>query len=92
MKGLKLKKSLHDLRMQEVNDEEYDIDRDVFETVMNKFSSKQTKSYDFLLKSGEKFQDSVYKLCKKMILKEEFPKTFRKTILHIAMEAKRITG
>ena len=88
MKGLKLKKSLHDLRMQEVNDEEYDIDRDDFETVMNKFSSKQTKSYDFLLKSGEKFQDSVYKLCKKMILKEEFPKTFRKTILHMLWKQK----
>ena len=77
VKGLELKQSLHDLRMQEVDEEQYDVDKEDFDTVVNTFRSKKTKSYDFLLKSGHQYRESVYKLCRKMILKEEFPTSFR---------------
>ena len=71
-KGLELKKYLHDRRMEESDEEGFEINRDDFDKVVGKFGKKKTKSYDFLIKSGKHYKDSVYKVCKQMIGKEEF--------------------
>ena len=49
---------------------------------------KQTKSYDFLIKSGNKYQDAIYNLCKRMINEEQFPTLFRKTLLYMIWKQK----
>ena len=63
--------------------ESLDIDESDFEAVCKKLNSKQTKSYDFLLKSGEKYQNVIFKLSKRMIKNETFPNLFRKTLLNM---------
>ena len=40
------------------------------------------KSYFFLTKSGEAFQKSVYKLCKRMIDEESFPEDLSLAVLY----------
>ena len=55
---------------------------------MKKFKSKQTKSYDFLLKSAEEYQNVIFKLCREIIMEEEFPVMFRKTILYMIWKLK----
>ena len=87
-KGLELKRSLHELRMQEDDDEEFDIYEEDFQEVIKKFEKKKTKSYDFLLKAGNKFKESMYRLCRKMILNEHFPHGFRKTVLFMIWKQK----
>ena len=75
--------------MLKVNDEEsLEIYEDDFETVCKKFNSKQTKSYDFLLKAGPKYQNVIFKLCKRMITEEIFPTLFRKTLLNMIWKQK----
>ena len=87
-KGIQLRKTLHEIRMKEEDTEELEFSNDDFDAVIKKFGSKQTKSYDFLLKSGAEYKESMFKLCKKMIEKEEFPKSFRKTTLNMIWKQK----
>ena len=68
--------------MKDTDSEGFEVKKESFGKVLNKFSTKKTKAYDFLLKSGDKFKESIYKLCKRMLETEEFPRSFRKTVLH----------
>ena len=87
-KGVLLRKTIHELRMQEEDTEGFEIEKDDFEEVMKKFGSKKTRSYDFLLNSGGKYKESMFNLCKKMIEKEEFPNSFQKTMLYMIWKQK----
>ena len=49
---------------------------------MAKFIKKNKKNYYFLTKSGEKFQNSIFKLSKRLFEEETFPKDFSLTTLH----------
>ena len=60
----------------------------ISDEVINKFAKKKTKSYDFLLKAGNNFKESIYRLCRKMILNEHFPHGFRKTVLFMIWKQK----
>ena len=88
LKGLELKESLHRMRMEEKDDKGLQLNKSDFDGVMGKFAQKQTKSYDFLLKAGDQFKETIYKLCKKMIDDEEFPLSFRKTVLFMIWKQK----
>ena len=55
---------------------------------MKKFTTKQTKSYDFPLKSGENYQEAIFKFCKRMLEEEQFPIMFRKTLLYMIWKMK----
>lgn len=56
--------------------------KELFEKVLKKFKSSSKHSYDFLIKSGQKFQNSCLKLCQKMFHDEQFPASFKDTMLH----------
>ena len=45
-------------------------------------------SYDFLLKSGKNYQEVMFQFCKRMIEDEDFPISFRKTILYMIWKQK----
>ena len=62
---VELKKILVEEKMKENSGETLDISKDDFKVVTTKFKLKQTKSYDFLIKSGNKYQDAIYNICKK---------------------------
>jgi hypothetical protein len=75
-------------KLKEVPSEPLVIDKADFDFVVKKFKFKETKSYDFLLKSSEEYQKVIFKLCRKMIMEEDFPDMFRKTILYIIWKGK----
>ena len=77
-----IKKQLHDYRMEHTDSEGFEVTKDSFNKVLGKFGTKKTKAYNFLLKAGNKFKNSIYKLCKRMLEAEEFPSSFRKTVLN----------
>ena len=75
-------------KLKEVPSEPLVIDKADFDFVVKKFKFKETKSYDFLLKSSEEYQKVIFKLCRKMIMEEDFPDMFRKTILYMIWKSK----
>ena len=75
-----VKEYLHNIRMEDNDNEGFDIDKEDFENVLKKFNKK---SYDFLLKSGLKYKEAMFKLCNYMIEKEDFPISFKKTLLNM---------
>ena len=83
-----LRKTVHELRMKEEDTEELEIGWKDFEEVLKKFGLKKTKSYDFLLKSGKRYQEVMFKFCKKMISTEEFPLSFNRTVLYMIWKQK----
>ena len=78
---VELKRALMEERMKNNSDEALDISKEDYDTVLTKFKTKQTKSYDFLIKAGENYQEAIYKLCVRMIQNKEFPIMFRKTYM-----------
>ena len=47
-----LKENLHNMRMKEDTKDEFEVELDEYEAVVDKFKRKDTKSYDFLVKAG----------------------------------------
>ena len=64
---VKLKEILHQIRMNEVTMDEFEIEEDEYNEVVKVFKSKNTRSYDFLVKSGKKYQEAIGHLVVKMI-------------------------
>ena len=87
-KEKELRKTAHELRMKEEDTEELEIGWNDFEEVMKKFGLKKTKSYDFLLNSGKRYKEVMFKFCKKMIAAEEFPHSFNRTVLYMIWKQK----
>ena len=83
-----IKRQLHDMRMKDSDDDDFNIGLDDLNSVLHKFSTKSTNSYDLLLKAGSKYKDAMFKLCKSMIEKEEFSSSFRRTLLNMIWKRK----
>ena len=73
---------MHEMIMKDKTDEEVNITRDLFDIVVQKLKDRRKKSYDFLIKAGDDFQDSVFQLCQRMIKEESFPARFAETTLY----------
>ena len=75
---IKLKEELHDLRMisPSQDSDNFQVDKKLFDKVVKKFQKGGKKNYDFLVKCGENFKNSVFKFCLRMISDETFPKLF----------------
>ena len=69
--------------MKKDTEETFEVKFDDFSKVIEKFGKKDTKTYDFLIKAGKKYQFAMYKLCKRIIDQEEIPSSFRRTILYM---------
>ena len=77
--------SVHEERMkikESEAEEPLAVTKEEFDELVKKLEKKNKRSYDFLLKSGEKFKTVVFKLCKRLIEAETFPARFYETILH----------
>ena len=74
--------------MDEETEDTFEINFDDFKGVIDTFVKKDTKTYDFLIKAGKKYQHSMYKLCKRIIDREEIPSSFRRTILYMLWKMK----
>ena len=47
------------------------------------FSKKNTKSYDFLVKTSDEYIKVIGRVCMRMIQEEQFLDQFRETTLHM---------
>ena len=63
-------------------DEGFEAEKEVFDKVLDKFKKNNKRSYDFLTKASEEFQNSIFLLCKRIIKEENIPEKFRETTLH----------
>ena len=59
-----------------------------FENNMRKFKLSRKRNYDFLTRSGEKFQKIIFKVCLRMFKEENFPLQFKDTVLHMIYKGK----
>ena len=78
----KVQSKSHDNMMLDETDKETTIEESEYKEVLKKFKKKNKKSYHFLTKSGDKFQNSIFKLSKRMFDEERFPRDFSRTTLH----------
>ena len=59
-----------------------------FIEVLDKFKKKDTHTYDFIIKASDSYKSVIFKLCQRIIDKEEIPEIFRKTILIMIWKTK----
>ena len=88
--GAHIKDQLHTHRMK-LNDGEFGVRPETFEKVVKKFKMSNKRSYDFLTKAGQKFQQVCLKFCKIMFCEEVFPSSFRDTVLHMVFKAGKMS-
>ena len=69
--------------------ETFQISKDTFNMTISKFKRSRKRNYDFLVKAGKGFQNSVLKFCKVMIEEEKYPESFKKTTLHMIFKGGR---
>ena len=69
--------------MTDTDNNGFEVKKEDFDNVIEKFKLKQTKAYDFLIKADDEYKDSIFLLCKKFIDAEEFPEKFKETILYM---------
>ena len=81
-KEVALKQKLHDDRMADMGGKDFVFSKDIFDRVIKKFKKNNKRNYDFLMKTGDKFKEAVFSLCKKMLEDESFPLSFDNTTLH----------
>ena len=80
---VEIKEKLHDGRMlNKIGEGSFEVKREYLNQIVKKFKDNKKATYDFLVKGGEKFKGAVFRLCKRMIEKEEFPSSFESTILN----------
>ena len=68
--------------LEETNGD-FETTKETFDFNVKKFKKSGEKNYDFLTKSGSRFQEAVFNLCKKMFNQETFPESFSETTLHM---------
>ena len=78
----RLKDLMHTKRMLQVQEGSFVPSKEGFNRVVKKFKENDKRNYDFLIKTGDKFKDAVYRLCRRMIEEEQFPRSFDNTTLH----------
>ena len=67
---------------------EFETNWETFYWNIQKFKKSGKKNYDFLTKSGLKFQRAVFKMCQRMLREEIFPESFKETTLHMLFKGK----
>ena len=87
-KEIALKGSMHMERMHDSQESMFKPSRESFKRVLKKFKDNDKRNYDFLVKTGEKFKEGVFRLCRRMIEEEEFPCNFDNTTLHQIFKGK----
>ena len=78
---VQLESQMHDAMLEDERDVETNINKEDFDEVISKFKKKNKPAYKFITKAGAAFQTLIYKLCKRSISEEEFPKIFSETLL-----------
>jgi RNA polymerase-binding transcription factor DksA len=63
------------------DDKEDDLNEEDFWRTLDRLKLKNKKSYNFIVKSGDKYKEAVFGLCRRVLDDEEIPKKFDETLL-----------
>ena len=63
-----MKASMHTGRMMQVQEGSFIPSKEGFTRVIKKFKENDKRNYDFLIKTGSKFKEAVFRLCRRMIM------------------------
>ena len=77
-----MKEKLHDERMLDLSGGGFTPSKELFKKVILKFKKNDKRNYDFLIRTGERFKEAVFRLCRRMLEEEVFPASFNLTTLH----------
>ena len=72
-KDLKLKRMVHDVRMKEAYNEDYELTEEMFADVLKKLRRKCGGKYKFILQSGNSLKSALFKLYKVVWETEQKP-------------------
>ena len=81
-KEVQLKDRLHAERMVDVGGRGFTPNKELFDKVVGKFKKNNKRNYDFLIRTGDKFKEAVFRICRRMLEDEIFPTSFDLTTLH----------
>ena len=73
---------LHKILMEDEKDADTNLSKDQYDMMLEKLKVRNKRGYDFLIKAGKGFLDSIFKFCKRMLSEEQFPARFSETILY----------
>ena len=76
-----MKEKLHEERMAS-SGKGFEVNKELFNKVIERFRRNNKRNYDFLVRTGEKFKEAVFRLTKRMLEEEVFPVSFDLTTLH----------
>ena len=79
---IELKERLHEERMLDLSEVGFTPNKSLFDKVVLKFKKNNKRNYDFIIHTGVKFKEAVFKLCKRMLEDVVFPASFDNTTLH----------
>ena len=71
----------HHIRIMNSKDDDWHLDRELFNKVLERIKSKKKKMFDPLNKSGELYKEAIYKYMEKIIKSEHIPDDFKNTRL-----------
>ena len=66
---------------QESQDNEWVLDKALFDKVSKRISEKNKRMFDFFTKAGQMYKDAIFELMKKLIHQEMIPETYDHTSL-----------
>ena len=81
-KEVELKGRPHGERMKNVLDWGFNPSIDKFIKVVDKYKRGKKRTYYFLVRAGDRFKEAVFQLCRRMLLEEQFPRSFDDTTLN----------
>ena len=67
------------LKSDKTDDKELKIED--FRRTLDKMKLKNKKGYDFIVKSGDKYKEAIFEVCRKVIEREEIPEKYDETLL-----------
>ena len=64
-----------------VKERDYEVKEEDYWDLLERLKVKNKRSYDFIVKSGQKFKEAILKLVKRVINLKEIPENFLETVL-----------
>ena len=79
---IRLGSETHHSIMEDKTDADTKVAKADFDWMLKKLKERNKRSYDFLIKAGEEFHDSIYMFCNRMVEEDSFPTRFAETTLY----------
>ena len=77
--NLEWKKRIHSVRMEETDDSQSELTREMFETTLKELKKKGSRKYQSILKAGNSLLNAIFRLFQVVWKTEDIPELWRET-------------